>query len=492
MFTYENLGATTYLVYELSDNESIDTMSLGMLSNNKIDSILPVIFTQMDTKKYIKFNVSAKVSMKQYFTGVINKKTCLNTLSGILNALLEADEYMIDTNCFILDQEYIFVDVAGNIHMACLPVISENRSSNQYLSFFKNMIFNMRLDEAESSIYFTKLVNYLNSNHVLSLIDFKKLIESLKQESVANRPNVTDKPVVPKKPVTPEKPKVVEKPVVPQKVNIPEKPVGPVRPEGPGGSGKSGGLSKSPVVNIQGVEIPVGEESADNSNDGNEKKMSMLYLLRNFSKENLEIYKSQKDDKKGKDSGKGKSKKDEKKENDNFVIPGQEVALQPDPIKIPGKANEEQENKICDLPVEKKPEAKIPASVIEEDEFVGTVLIDNDDMDETTLMDENDDNSAEMPYLLRKKNGEKIYINKPFFHIGKKREAVDYCISDNKAVSRKHAMIIFHGSDYYIIDTNSKNHTFINGSKIQSEVENKLEHGVKVRLADEEFEFYLY
>ena len=35
-FNYENQGVNTYLVYAVSANDNIDTLSLGMLTNNSI------------------------------------------------------------------------------------------------------------------------------------------------------------------------------------------------------------------------------------------------------------------------------------------------------------------------------------------------------------------------------------------------------------------------------------------------------------------------
>ena len=43
-----------------------------------------------------------------------------------------------------------------------------------------------------------------------------------------------------------------------------------------------------------------------------------------------------------------------------------------------------------------------------------------------------------------------------------------------------------------LVDTNSTNHTYVNGGMIQSNVETKLSHGTKIRLANEDFEFRLY
>lgn len=97
-FSYENQGANTYLVYEIKEGDSIDTLSLGMLTNNSIPGLTRALFTQMDEKRYIKYNVSSKVSMQQFFGGVVNRKRLLGVFSGITEGFLSAEDYMIDTS----------------------------------------------------------------------------------------------------------------------------------------------------------------------------------------------------------------------------------------------------------------------------------------------------------------------------------------------------------------------------------------------------------
>lgn len=97
-----------------------------------------------------------------------------------------------------------------------------------------------------------------------------------------------------------------------------------------------------------------------------------------------------------------------------------------------------------------------------------------------------------IPFLIRRKGNEKISLNKPVFRIGKERSYADYFIGDNTAISRSHANIVSRDGEYYLIDTNSTNHTFLNGQMIQSNVETKLAHGDTIRLANEDFEFKLY
>ena len=94
------------------------------------------------------------------------------------------------------------------------------------------------------------------------------------------------------------------------------------------------------------------------------------------------------------------------------------------------------------------------------------------------------------PYLIRSSNGETIVLSKAVFRVGKDRDFVDYCIHDNSAISRRHANFMVRNGDIFIIDTNSTNHTYVNGVMIRSNAEVKLTHGDEIRLANEDFMLY--
>jgi len=125
--------------------------------------------------------------------------------------------------------------------------------------------------------------------------------------------------------------------------------------------------------------------------------------------------------------------------------------------------------------------------------FGETTVLGGGNMGETTVLGVSSAATVqENPHLIRAKNNEKINLNKPVFRIGKEKSYVDYFIGDNTAISRSHANFISRDGEYFVTDTNSTNHTYVNGVMIQSNVETKLVHGDKVRLANEDFEFKLY
>lgn len=94
------------------------------------------------------------------------------------------------------------------------------------------------------------------------------------------------------------------------------------------------------------------------------------------------------------------------------------------------------------------------------------------------------------PYLIRRRTGEKVVIDRSPFRVGKERNQCDYCVPDNSAVSRNHADIFRENGACYIQDNSSTNGTYINGRRIASYQKMKLENEVQLRLANEDFLFY--
>ena len=102
---------------------------------------------------------------------------------------------------------------------------------------------------------------------------------------------------------------------------------------------------------------------------------------------------------------------------------------------------------------------------------------------ETTVL------SADFGTLTRISTGEKITISKERFTIGRERGRVDYCISDNTAVGRMHAIIVNRGGNAYVIDQNSRNCTYVNDQRAGANQEVKIKSGDKITFADEAFTY---
>ena len=111
--------------------------------------------------------------------------------------------------------------------------------------------------------------------------------------------------------------------------------------------------------------------------------------------------------------------------------------------------------------------------------------------DEATSLLTNINQSQNYAYLIKKNSFDRIDVNKPVFRIGKERSYADYSVMNNNAVSRLHADIINKNGVYFIKDNNSTNGTFVNGVRIQSNIEVEIFDGNTITLANEEFDFHI-
>lgn len=500
----ETQGIYSYLVFEIENTDTIDEFSLGMLSNNDIEGFIPLVFTQMDDRKYLKYNISSRVSAKEFFVGTVNKKRLIGVFESIANALISTDEYMLDSASILLDLDYIYVDVSTNkAKLVYLPISNDEEKHNDVSNFFKEIMFFNQFDQTENCDYVAKLMNFFNSSPSFNVYEFKQLLSDIKLASVGAQAQKTHKAnVQTQNTKTVLQAKKNEPTVEKTKVNAGQQSVVGTQQKPPVRSSNisDNRMEVPPVPPMQSTVAPM--NVSNNTTKSEEKEISMFHLLMHYSKENKEKYKQQKQ---AKSSGTQKSSNAGKREKNkaqapfsvpgtNFSVPGMETpkVQNSDMRRTPVTNNNSYTPQVQSMPQDVIMQPKNSYSDAVADFGETTILGGGADFGGTTVLSEQEhtiEPAHIIPYLIRLKNNEKILINKPRYRLGKEKSYVDYFIGDNAAVSRSHADIVTNGEEYCIVDMNSTNHTYVNNQMIESGVEVKLNDGDKVRLGNEEFTF---
>lgn len=98
--------------------------------------------------------------------------------------------------------------------------------------------------------------------------------------------------------------------------------------------------------------------------------------------------------------------------------------------------------------------------------------------------------TSRQPSLIRDKNRQEFLLQAGENLIGSGKDA-DIVLSDNTAISRKHAKLFVSNGDYYIEDLGSTNGTCVNGEVLAPHVPCLIRDMAHIKISNETFTFYL-
>ena len=119
----------------------------------------------------------------------------------------------------------------------------------------------------------------------------------------------------------------------------------------------------------------------------------------------------------------------------------------------------------------------------------GTSRLDVPDSGGTVILAAGPEASRPRFWLVREKTGDRVEIDRPSFLVGTETGSVDYCVTGNPAVSRKHARFFLQDGQCSVADQKSTNRTYVNDCALEPQVAQLLRDGDRIRLANEDFTF---
>ena len=553
-FKYENQGASSFLVYQLKEEDVLDNISLNMLTSNKAKGLASTNYMQMDTQRFIRYTITGKITANQFFARPVTKQSFMGIFKGITEAMVSAEEYMLDPACILLDLNQIYTDVStGETECICLPVENEKEQKDQR-EFLKSVMFQAQFENPEEGSYVTRILNYLNSIPVFSSLDFLNLLTEMEREGKKDRT-----------PLAPAAKESLQQGVAEFGNSVANSSVGGAAASffEQSSLSQAGALKQENAVEEAIPDIPVPDDIPK------EERISLFYLLQHYNNNRAKEYMAQQKQLKARKEALKKielaKKGGKKKSAASFNLPGGKAktasaapkAKKPASggfsFQVPGKESGKDKpgedlpgiKSLPNAPVNSQGNSagnpKVGAPVgsgmnipksnpsvgsgmnipksnpsaakgtlqptkpsplfSNQQEAVGnggrnfgdtTVLHSGFRGEETSVLNYTKaPDTPKQPYLLRIKNGERIPITGSIFRLGKEEKFVDYVIHDNEAISRSHANIISRNGQYFLQDNNSTNHSFLNGQQCVSNVELPLQDKASIRLGNEEFQFLL-
>ncbi len=452
-------GLNDYVVYDLNGIESaIDKISMMMINSNQHENIgLASISLEgiNGVWHHMLFDITGKITLADYIKHNISQEDFRQMLLNLITTIEKLDEYMISANQVLLDIEYVYINpVNHSVSFICIA-LQEWEQSDKLYDFFSEVIMKSKTAYTNGIDYWHKAFDIVRGHEgVFSLCNLKITVMPI-SESENN-------------------------------LSSPQQDTAGIKTIQP----------SSPVIQVP-EEEPVPSPTEEKEE---EKKNGILNFFVSKKKKSSEPT--------GYQGGLAGLIRGKKLEKASPVLSEQPPEAKEQPLsgRLPfgqSHINFGGTAVLNDGMANPRNGSQMPASSpnhLPETETGGTVLLnsekDNKPLETTVLlMSKEDDDTVLMEEknacLIRIKNQEQIFLNKPIFLIGRNRNDLDYDVQDNLHIGHRHANIKKQGTSYFIIDLNSTNHTYVNGAKIQSSTETELTDGDIVRLADEEFEFKL-
>lgn len=435
MFKRNETEKDIELIYYVAENEKIDNVSIGMMSNNDIKGLLPIDIIMHDSMTEFKYKTEKLKNLDEYLSEELTKEDLLNVFENICKVVTDIEEYMLGEAQLILENKYIFTD-NGNIKMILLPLY-DRRNNLGILEFFKNLLLYMMVKNNKAANFAADVSRQLSDEESFSIEKFLQLISQIKQKKHIENFDIT-------------KPEIKSEFKERRVYNIEEQ----LEP-----------VNNKPLSNIELDMKPVNSE----------KKKGLFGFGKVEKKEEI-----------------SKTRENDYHKQSSFLIPGRE-----EPVNIAIVSRKESNDKKGFSLFGKKKEKEVyvvdnktEASKLHSNNFAETTVLQNSErFAETTLLGLSV--NVLNAFLIWKRTGEKILIDKSSFRIGREKSYVDFCINDNSSVGRNHAEIVRKDGLFFIRDLKSLNFTMVNGEKVSSSVEVELWDNDIISLSNEEFEFHM-
>ncbi len=476
-YSYENDASVNYLVVKADIREKIQQFQVEMIAHNPSAGILPLDVRQKDDTLCFYYNITSRQALGRLSDErKLLRKELLGILSRMTAIVLESKNYLLYDKNFVLDENYIFIDLPSlEVFLVYLPVAAEKGSPKDFQSFILKLATEtVTAEEAGSDNFLQRIISCAGSD-TFNLIDFGKLLSELQRGQNFRAGSVPSALPESNEPVRKSLslPGTVEDISPPGQVlthpGIP--PIPPPRQQESlaDRQKKAGpGADKPPVAKVikyktSSMVIAAASQAAilagiagswgllKTAGDDIVTTCAGLgiavlgadyFLFKYLFGENNRVEVTPTQEKKG------KTKK----------------PLWSNAAGKEGQGKKDRGERLIDLDGGRAEKAG---------HFTGETF-------------------RTPAYLQGLQEGtfEKIPITKPDFFIGRMREKVDF-ISTNNTVGKLHAEILYREGMYCLKDLNSRNGTFINGVRLDSNREYALSSNDRVRFANSDYRFII-
>lgn len=495
--SFYSQGSTTYLVLKLDAADRLDSLAMGMMTNNEIFGLLSVSPRRIDQEEYLYYSISSLTPLAAGYGALSSDKRLLVFLRSLCRLAAECQDYLLDPSGLLLDPQYVYIQLStGEIRVPYLPLEGETGGLTPY-QFVRDLAAKLGASFPADSRVMPVLYRLVLAEGQFSLPALDEQLAQLQtagavqtdRRSGAEHAASAHEPPAPPAPLAEEPHPRRQQPAPPPAVPSPAPgaDMGPAGPEEPApgpapqpaggkdtlirklfgsGAGKPAPAPKPGKVRQEGKKpaagfgfaVPGAAPAPKGSEDSAPAPEAPPAAPR---------------------KGPVWSKPAKQK---TPVQPKTPVPPQP---PAPPKAPMQPQAPVQPRPASAPPQGQGGYTFILDGTDSGAPLATS-----SMLGGDVPREGAPAPlWLVRRANGQRVQVTHSNFHIGRGQDLVDFSIvTTTQYVGIDHGYILIQDGAYFYVDNNSRNHSWLNGRQLEGSRPYPLHTGDTLRLADEYFD----
>ena len=535
-FNFKNDGSHSYLTVTPQVSVRPVQYQVKMLENNRIPHLLPLSVAERNGKEELFYEISSCVSLEQLLSRrKMKKREFLSLLGALLGACRELPEYQLPVDGLLLDTPYVFVRTGNfDVRFVYLPAGCEGDVIELVREFLAGLVMRSSI-EVSADQFVPSLLELLNDPELnLDRLEqfFREQMQTGSRRDTAPQPQREapktahtshpvderetarngQKPHAERRPPNNFDPEMFRQKMAEPAAKTPHHTVHTASVQqksseqvssAPGQKKKNGSsVQRLVFIILQGVLVVVIglllQSGALANEDGSFSAMNLIGIL--IAAGGIDFLLYRRLFSKQEEQAKGNAEPSEPMKKRPMAVPPQGAQRPAMPQAPMGAAKE--------MPHEEAARVRQPASPAQPDplrqsrqaerpavppmtaaDMPNALHEYEDEYDDTVVMTENEVREPRLTYY---ENGlvHRVRFHKGSLLVGKQRSQVDLALPSPR-VSHVHAEFRQMDGGVVVIDCNSKNGTYINGSKerLTSNIPYTLHNGDVIRVADTELTF---
>ncbi len=174
------LDGKEILKYTIKDGGIPDTVTMGMMTNADISTLVPASVSSVDGTVTVTYLTDGLARLLSCLGKEIGYMRLTDFLAGICDAYLTASDHLIPENSLVPDPGMIYFDpVSGKIRMICLPVCGGIAGYSAGCAF-SSVLKAARPDSEQTAAFIRASAAELDPGRPLSIHGFKVFVSSLR------------------------------------------------------------------------------------------------------------------------------------------------------------------------------------------------------------------------------------------------------------------------------------------------------------------------